>query len=527
MLLMLVPIGFVIWLRTGDRMGDVGMTNGLTGMAGILLGFITLLWFTFARGYRWRTRLLTLAGIVIGVVVFRSLFRIEAFTGSLIPVVVSRFAEAAPIDVTPVAEARVDLRTRTGFDYPGFLGGRRDLHVPGVSLERDWTAHPPERLWRQPIGAGWSAFAIVNGHALTQEERAGRQMVTCYDAETGALQWAHSWGGALTHSMGGAGPRSTPLVDGGRVYAQGPFGRLVCLDGVDGSVVWEVDLLDRLGLTREQDRAVLDYGRANSPYVHGERLIVAGGGRADSELINLFALDKDTGEHVWSGSRHQISYSSPNVATLAGVEQVLIVNESTVTGHDPHTGRLLWEHPWPGRSNADASAAQAVPIPPASVLVSKGYGVGMALLDLAPRDDGTLAVEQRWHHRRSLRTKYTNALVRDGHAYGLSDGILECVELDGGRRVWKDGRYGHGQVLGVGDLLLVLTEDGELLLLEPRPDRPNAVLGRVQALEGLTWNNLALHRDLLLVRNGHEATAFRLARTDEPARDADVGSPES
>jgi len=351
----------------------------------------------------------------------------------------------------------------------------------------------------------------VNGCAVTQEERDGRQLVTAYDAETGDLLWAHGWPGRFEHPMGGAGPRSTPLIDEGRVYAQGPFGRLVCLDGADGAVVWEVDLLEILGITPEQDRSALDYGRAGSPFVHGALLIVPGGGSAESELVNLLAFDKATGEHAWSGSRHQISYSSPNIATLAGVEQILIVNESSVSGHEVASGRLLWEHPFPGRSNANATAAQAVPIPPASVLVSKGYGVGAALFDLEPRDDGTLAVKQRWRQPRALRTKFTNALIRGKYAYALSDGILECIEIDSGRRKWKDGRYGHGQILGVGDLLLVLTEEGELVMIEPTPDAANTVLGRIDAVAGLTWNNLALSGDLLLVRNGHEATAFRLA----------------
>jgi outer membrane protein assembly factor BamB len=269
--------------------------------------------------------------------------------------------------------------------------------------------------------------------------------------------------------------------------------------------VWEVDLLDAYGIDPDVDRVTVAYGRSGSPLVHGDLVIIPVG------APNLVAFDKKTGEPVWTGSNHQVSYSSPVVAELAGIEQVIIVNEDTVTGHELATGRLLWEHPWPGRSEADATASQAVPLPPSSVFVSKGYGVGAALLDLEPSAAGTLAVRQRWHTRRSMRTKFTNVMMVDGHVYGLSDGMLECIDLERGRRAWKDGRYGHGQILGVGDLMLVLSEEGELLLIEASPEEPNSVLGRVDAIDGLTWNNLALAGDLLLVRNGHEATAFRVA----------------
>jgi hypothetical protein len=132
------------------------------------------------------------------------------------------------------------------------------------------------------------------------------------------------------------------------------------------------------------------------------------------------------------------------------------------------------------------------------------------LIRLAVRPDGGFDVSEIWRESRVLRTKFTQVVIRDGHVYGLSDGTLECADLESGKRIWKKGRYGHGQILGVGDLLLVLSESGELSLVEPTPDEPNRVLGSIQALEGLTWNNLALSGDLLLVRNRREAVAYRL-----------------
>ena len=108
-----------------------------------------------------------------------------------------------------------------------------------------------------------------------------------------------------------------------------------------------------------------------------------------------------------------------------------------------------------------------------------------------------------------MQTKFTNVVVQGGYAYGLSEGILECVELSSGKRAWKNGRYEHGQILGVGELLLVLSEDGELCLVELTPAKFNQ-LGSVPALSGKTWNTLCLFGNRLLVRNAQEAACYEL-----------------
>ena len=196
---------------------------------------------------------------------------------------------------------------------------------------------------------------------------------------------------------------------------------------------------------------------------------------------------------------------------MGGVRQILIVNEDTVSGHDPASGRVLWERPWgEGRSNANASVSQAVAVPPDRVFLSKGYGIGAALIELTPAASETFDVEEIWSDSRVLRTKFTNVTILDGTVYGLSDGILEAADLATGERRWKGGRYKQGQILRVGELLLVLAESGEVLLVEATPERRNSVLGRFQAIEGQTWNNVALYGPYLLVRNAEEAACYKL-----------------
>jgi outer membrane protein assembly factor BamB len=143
------------------------------------------------------------------------------------------------------------------------------------------------------------------------------------------------------------------------------------------------------------------------------------------------------------------------------------------------------------------------------VLLSKGYGGGAEMLKLAVGSDGQWEVTSLWRNRKVLETKFTNLFVLEEHAFGLSNGILECVDLETGKKRWKLGRFGHGQILGVGDLILVQTEPGDLALVEANPDK-FVELGRVDALESMTWNNLCLFGNKLLVRNDREAMCFEL-----------------
>jgi outer membrane protein assembly factor BamB len=346
------------------------------------------------------------------------------------------------------------------------------------------------------------------------EQRGEHEMVTCYRVETGELVWTWSIDNRFEDVVAGIGPRSTPTIDGGLVYALTNSGLLVALDGRSGSRIWEQDLRVQYSGTPAEDRAALPYGRSSSPLILGSLVITPAGGIEGRGFTSLVAFDKKTGEKIWEGGNHQISMSSPATATLAGVEQLLIVNENWVSGHDAESGVQLWQYPWPGSTSSDANVSQAVPIPPNRVWLSKGYGIGAALLELTAEPGGQLTVSELWSSSRVLRTKFSQVTIFDGYAYGLSEGVLECVEVETGERAWKHGRYHHGQILRAHDLLLVMSEEGEMSLVEASPERRDNVLGSFQALEGKTWNNFALYGPYLLVRNAQEAAVFRLPLVD-------------
>ena len=297
------------------------------------------------------------------------------------------------------------------------------------------------------------------------------------------------------------------------LYACSARGRFVALDAASGALRFEHDLLAEHGLTPAREHELLQYGRSNSPLVVGELVIVPVGGEGERGA-GLVAFERASGARRWCSPARTPSYSSPAFATLLGTPQVLIVNEDTLSAHALDDGHILWEHPWPGRSSGDANASQAVPLEPARVFVSKGYGGGGALLELA-RVGETITVKELWHERRLLRTKFTNVVVHAGHVYGLDDGFLECVELESGAQRWKEGRYGHGQMVLAGELLLVCSEEGEVSLIEPDPARPNAVLGRFQALAGKCWAPLALAGNRLCLRNAEECALWELAMQEQ------------
>lgn len=505
------------WAQTSESIGDNGTRNVLAFLLFVISALTAAIWFVGFSDFDRRVRLRTGGALAAVLVVFFALFRVDNVGGDMAPKFAWRFAAAADrnLAVPTTATGGIDLATTRSWDFPQFLGPHRDVSVDSVTLDRNWEGRPPEMLWRQPIGAGWSGFAVVNGYAVTQEQRGELEMVTCYEVETGEMAWSWSIENRFEGVLAGVGPRATPTIDEGLVFALTSSGILVALDGANGNLLWQHDLPAEYGLSPEQERATVAYGRANSPLVVGSLVIVPAGGLPGGRMVGLVAFDKKSGERIWEGGNRQISYGSPSVATVAGVEQVLVLNEASVSGHYVESGELLWEFPRPGVTSADPNASQAVAVAPNRVFVSKGYGLGSALLELAPQASGTMAVKEVWANARVLRTKFSNVTVYQGYIYGLSDGILECVDLETGERVWKHGRYHHGQILRVGDLLIILSEDGEVLLVEATPERPDNVLGRFQALSGKTWNNFALYGPYLVVRNGEEAAVFRLPLTDQ------------
>ena len=481
----------------------------ILGAASILI----VCWFVWFSRVKKFVRYTVGISLATAVAVFLLMFRVEGFSGDMIPTLVRRGTPVIGADLSaPVATTRAaDLSTTTENDYPQFLGKNRVPVVDNIRLATDWNTTPPKLLWRQPIGAGWSGFAVVGDYAVTQEQRGdaetGVQLVVCYELRTGEVVWSHADPGFFAATPGGLGPRATPTITGGRVYTMGPLGKLNCLDGATGEAIWSHDTLEENGAEN------IAWGKAGSPLVTDDLVIVSVGGPDGRSLI---AYDRETGDEVWSAGSDQSAYASPVLATLSGVPQVLIVDQDYLVAHRLADGEELWRSPWPGNSNGNASCSQPVVLPGDRVFISKGYRIGSSLLEIRKDDAGQFEAVPLWDPpvRAHMKTKFTNVVIRDGYVYGLDEGILECIELETGERQWKRGRYGHGQIILVGDVILVSTETGEVVLVEASPDA-HRELTRFQAIEGKTWNNPALAGRFLLVRNHKEAACYELPLAED------------
>ncbi len=377
-------------------------------------------------------------------------------------------------------------------EWPGFRGAGRDGTVSGVRIATDWAASPPVELWRRPVGPGWSSFAVAGDRIYTQEQRGEEEVVSCYAAASGEPIWQHRDRTRFWEANAGPGPRGTPTVSGGRVYSFGATGVVNALDARDGAVVWSRDAAGDTGAETPT------WGFASSPLVLDDLVIVAASGR-------LVAYDRDSGELRWLGPEGGgTSYSSPHLATLDGVAQVLLIHQAGVVSVAPAGGTVLWEHGWRGYPIIQPSATAE-----GGVLMAVTADSGTRRLAVTHGADGWGA-EERWTSR-GLKPYFNDFVVHEGHAYGFDGGILAAIDLATGERRWKGGRFGHGQLvlLADQDLLLVVSERGELALVEAVPGGFSE-LARFAAVEGKTWNHPVLVGDLLLVRNAEEMVAFRL-----------------
>lgn len=531
----------VIWFVL-DRLRQIQVVASI-GVVG-LTGAALLLWFVFASGAPRRARTAVAAVVVTTVVLSAALFRIRGVTGDLVPIIEYRFAAArvlpeakdslvaaapspeavvtATASPAPETPARVDAvqpkappaqasiipaastaeaaappaQTQGHLDWPQYLGPGRLGTVPDVALATNWAAKPPRLLWRQPVGAGWAGFAVSGDIAVTMEQRGREERVMAYDLKSGRPLWSH--GDAASHDspLGGLGPRGVPAIAEGQVFSLGATGLLNALDLRTGRRLWSRNVL------RDNESSEPEWGLAISPLVHGNRVIVSAGGASGRALV---AYDRATGEPLWAAGTGQLAYSSPALMTLAGREQVVMMNQASVAGHDPVTGVLLWESSVPG---TEPRAAQPLPLSANRVLFSIGYGIGSKVFEISEGAGSAQSAKLVWATPR-LKSKFANLIAHEGSVYGLDDGVFVCLDPQTGERRWKAGRYGHGQIILAGKHLLVQAENGEVILIEPNPERLIEV-ARFRALEGKTWNPPAFAAPILLVRNDLEAAAYEM-----------------
>jgi len=501
-----------LWRRLGlDPEAIMPLT-----MACMLAIPVTLLllavWLLLLSGLRWRTRLLAFAVVyLLPPAALAAAVRKVEWTGFMHPRLVWRWTPdedqaweryaAAERERTASDLPPIDVTIDPQRDFPRYRGANADGVVPGVRLRADGGDLP--EVWRHPCGGGYAGFAVAGNVLVTIEQRRDREAVVCYDQATGRPRWEFEYEARFrqTENMGGDGSRATPAIADGDVYSLGALGHLLCLDGKTGAKRWMVNVVEDNG------SEVIKWGMTSSPLIVDDKVIVCAGVNPSANAgKELAAYDRATGKRLWASGDRTAGYSSPMLATLAGKRQVLMFDGGGLAGFDPDDGRELWRHPW--KSFNDMNIIQPVLCGDDRVFISSDPARGGALLKVV-KDGDRFRAEQVWKTK-ALYANFSNPVLFRGHLYGLSGGVLTCLDVDSGAVRWRGGDFGNGQLLLLGDMLLVTAEsDGKLFLVRATPDGLQKVAER-ELFDRKLWNTPAAVGDRLFVRNHVEMACLRL-----------------
>ncbi|MFC2125006.1 PQQ-binding-like beta-propeller repeat protein [Bacteroidota bacterium] len=496
----------IIALVGTSRLVDKSIGTGMQGMmffsyAIPVLCLAFIIWAVVSRNLSERLRQITMILTILVACGIWFLFRSDGITGLAGADFTWRWA--------PTAEERLLAQTGdeklafpsaievsvTEAAWPGFRGSNRDGVVSGLQIKTDWSQSPPVELWRRPIGPGCSSCAIRGNLLYTQEQRGEDEIVSCYNLKTGDPIWRHSNKARFWDSHAGAGPRSTPTLSDSCVYTLGATGILNALNAYDGTLIWSHNVVS------DTDAKHSGWAFTGSPLVVDDVVIVATSGI-------MAGYDLATGNNRWIGPDGGLGYSSPHPVTIGGITQVLLMSENGAISVAPLDGTVLWKHTW-----GIERILQPALIAEGDFLFNDGGLTGMRRISVK-KESNDWAIKEIWTSKQ-LKPNFNDFVVHKGHAYGFNGPSLACIDIENGERKWRGGRYG-GQIILLADqdLLLVLSEKGELALVSATPDQFKE-LTSIQAINGKTWNHPSLAGEILVVRNTEEMAAFQLPLMNE------------
>lgn len=388
-------------------------------------------------------------------------------------------------------------------DWPQIGGLHRDGISAETGLARSWPREGPKVVWRRPIGEGFSGLVIAGGRLFTMDSTADTEHVLALDPATGTEIWRRPVGPRFKEEFGD-GPRSTPTVDGGTVYALGAAGKLVALQAADGKTVWEVDLPTQLG------SPVPVRGFTCSPLVVGDLLVLEAGAPPDKPGKALVALDRRTGSLRWSARDGEAGYSSPIAATLGGIPQIVFARRagSEVVGLKADDGAVLWSHAGPA-----TVITPPLLVPPDRIYVSGGDEAGAVLVQV--KSEGGRATAGTVWENRAMKNHFNPAVLVGDHLFGFDNATFKSVATANGHQGWAFRGLGKGSLIAADGLLLVLSDRGTLLLLEANP-ASYTERSRFQAMNGRSWTAPALSGGRLYLRDQDEMVCLDVSAHGNP-----------
>lgn len=398
-----------------------------------------------------------------------------------------------------------------------------------AQLPSAWSVKDLKLKWSYPLETGWSS-PVVTGDRVYFLDRFGNQERThAVDIQTGKPVWVVDHPVDFDpHAVGrghGNGPKSTPIIADGRVYALGIAGWLECLSADSGESIWRVNLPEQFGrhaplpkgkafvdgteavivpIGNGEGAAVPLFGYTGSPYLSGEKLILSVGGERGGTVI---AFHKDTGKVIWKSLDEDVSYSSPVVTAINGVEQVVVMTGPRVVGLDVSTGDLLWSHPF----QVQYDESVGTPVIVEDLVIVNGDGHPLTALRIG-RSGQEWSADTAWENR-DLSSYLSSMVARDGHLYGMSDsGQVHCVEIATGNTAWSGGDHGfYCCPVLVGDRLLGLNEKGSLAVFHAVPE--GFTPGDTKRVTtASTWSVPAVDQGRIFIRAEDAGLCFEVSR---------------
>jgi outer membrane protein assembly factor BamB len=378
-----------------------------------------------------------------------------------------------------------------------YRGPARDGRSAETGLARTWAEDGPVELWRTPIGAGFSAISVVGDRLYTMDSDAQQEYALCVDARTGQRIWRVAMG-RLFEEANGNGPRSTPTIDGDRVFVLGSRGRLAALRAHSGEVIWQLELQTTF------ESQLPTWAFTTAPLVDGNRLLVELGGSGERAIG---AFDKSNGQLLWSREQSGLAYSSPITIELGGLHQLVFLLKEKLLALD-REGRELWSVPFAPK--LDIKPAPPVFVAPDLIFVSASYDTGSKVVQLKA-ENGSVTAATLWEGRQ-MRNHFNASVAVDGLLYGFDTSTLRCIDARTGERRWAKRGLGKGSLIFADGMLIVLSERGKLVLVEATPDGYRE-LAADSVLKGRCWTQPSLWDGRLYLRNHSELVCLDLRRS--------------
>ncbi|HWB04862.1 MAG TPA: PQQ-binding-like beta-propeller repeat protein [Verrucomicrobiales bacterium] len=424
---------------------------------------------------------------------------------SILPVIVAAWQSLLS------AHAALPAKPGNATDWPSYRGPNGN-GITTADFGKPWTGSGPKELWKTKAEKGFSSIAVSGNLACTLETRdfEGSPTEHCVarNASTGAELWTlpmklAQYQGGGDEGGGGDGARSTPTIDGEKVYVYGGNFDLYCIDGKNGKVIWKKDVLKDYG------GRMISWQNATSPIIEEGLVIVGGGGRGSAFL----AFDKTNGSVKWKGEDDSITHATPTVATLHGVKQVIFFTQKGLAAVTPKDGKVLWRQPFKFAVSTAASPIVFEDI----VYCSAGYGVGGGAYKVEKKGNDWASSELWRKEGNDVANHWSTPVCKDGYLYGMfqfknyGKGPVKCVDIRTGEIKWSKEGFGPGNVIMSGDRVLALSDKGELVLFSASPDGYKE-LARADVLEGKCWSTPTLAGGRIFARSTTQAGAFEIAK---------------